>query len=309
MGLRESSRALWPARTVTTCGALMGALLLCAPASGQPANDECVNATMVPSIPFTDSVDTTTATSNPADPSLGCNGNGAQTDGNTVWYVWTPDEDITVNISTAGSTQADGGPLDTAHGVFTGTCGDLTQVACVDVGANDDLLFEATAGETYYIKFGEFLDGVGGGDLVVTIEPATATGAAGPGVGARRSLAAELHLRAADQRPAAALSDACGPPADIRVEEVPMFTRGAGQGAGRLVPAGAPRLQAEPSGALSTESTAASGGDPRRTPERLKATILQVIDGADNDDNAFQAGVLLAPPTPTATWAPTTTCR
>ena len=32
------------------------------------------------------------ATSNPADPSLSCNAGGGRTDGNTVWYVWTPAE-------------------------------------------------------------------------------------------------------------------------------------------------------------------------------------------------------------------------
>ena len=62
-------------------------------------------------------------------------------------------------------------PLDTAHGVFTGTCGNLTQVACVDIGLTDNLVFEASAGVTYYIKVGEFLDGVGGGNLVFTVEP------------------------------------------------------------------------------------------------------------------------------------------
>jgi len=56
----------------------------------------------------------------PADPSLSCNGNGAQTDGNTVWCQWTPVAYITVNISTVGSTQ-NGGELDTAHGVFSGS--------------------------------------------------------------------------------------------------------------------------------------------------------------------------------------------
>ena len=154
-----------------TLATLLVMLFFSLPVYGQPANDECDNATVIPSIPFSDMVNTTTATSNPADPSLSCNGNGMQTDGNTVWYVWTPPADITVNISTAGSTEPGGGPLDTAHGVFTGTCAALTEVACVDIGLTDDLIFDATGGVTYYIKFGEFLDGVGGGDLVVTVGP------------------------------------------------------------------------------------------------------------------------------------------
>src|SRR5262245_47594870 len=51
-----------------------------------PANDEPENAITVPMpLPQTVQVDTTTATSNPADPAVGCTG------GATVWYRITPD--------------------------------------------------------------------------------------------------------------------------------------------------------------------------------------------------------------------------
>ncbi|MCB0283588.1 MAG: T9SS type A sorting domain-containing protein [Calditrichaeota bacterium] len=137
----------------------------------QPVNDDCSGATVVSSIPFADTVNTTTATSNPSDPSLGCNGNSNQTDGNTVWYVWTPSSDMNVHISTSGSKEPDGDPLDTVIGLYTGGCGELEAVECWDWGINDGLYFDATGGETYYIKFGEYLDGTGGGNLIVSIAP------------------------------------------------------------------------------------------------------------------------------------------
>jgi hypothetical protein len=132
--------------------------------SQPPPNDECDTATTVASFPFTETIDTRGATNNPADPMLSCNDDGNQTDGKTVWYVWTPTNNATVNIST------DGSDYDTVLGVFTGTCGNLTQVACADVGITDDLIFDATAGVTYYIKVGEFQSGSGAGTLVFSIK-------------------------------------------------------------------------------------------------------------------------------------------
>jgi hypothetical protein len=279
-------------------GVLILVLLFGQAAYGQPVNDECVSATVIPSIPFADSVDTTTATSNPADPSLGCNGSGSQTDGNTVWYLWTPAADITVNISTEGSTIPGGGtPLDTAHGVFTGSCAALTQVACVDVGLTDNLFFQATGGVTYYLKFGEFLDGVGGGNLVVTVDlppppeqiilESTRDGISDP-IGSLVPPPAKGTL----------LEGTKGIPT---IREVPMFMR-------------------DPSGASSvtTQMSATSPGEvePLRQKggtvgfsnkvlgqARLQSTkatstieLLQIFDGAENDDNAFKLGILLAPP-------------
>jgi hypothetical protein len=256
-------------------------LLLCLPAYAQPPNDECAGATVIPGIPYTDTVDTTTATSNPADPSLGCNGSGAQTDGNTVWYVWTPAEDITINISTDGSTEPDGDPLDTAHGVYTGSCGALTEVACVDIGLTDNLVFEAEGGTTYYLKFGEFLDGVGGGELVVTVDlPPPPELVVLESV--RDGLSAPIGALVG-ALPAAPLT-----PGEVRVEEVPMFMRGADEAS-----AGLSGLAA---GTATYQGPLAAPAAPQSVNPGKKVDVLQIFDGGDNDDNAFQAGVLLAPP-------------
>ena len=267
-----------------TLGTLLVVLLFCLPAYGQaPANDECDNATVIPSIPFTDMVNTTTATNNPADPILSCNAGGGFTDGNTVWYVWTPAADIAVNISTAGSTEPGGDPLDTAHGVFTGSCGALTEVACVDIGLTDDLFFEATGGVTYFIKFGEFLDGVGGGNLVVSVDLPPL-----PELFVLESVRDGLSAPISSLVPTIA-KRAAGTPT---VEEIPMFMQDEG-GVKSLGKNGATMdLWGKKYNLLKGVTPAdiqSSSGSPQ--PE-----LLQIFDGAENDDNAFGLGILLAPP-------------
>jgi hypothetical protein len=284
MGYQKSGEACWASQLLKAWGAPLGVLLLCVPVYGQPANDECAGATLVSSIPFTDSVDTTTATSNPADPSLSCNGNGAQTDGNTVWYAWTPAQDITVNISTVGSTRPTGSPLDTAHGVFTGSCGNLTQVACVDVGLTDDLIFEASAGVTYYIKVGEFLDGVGGGNLEFTVD-----------LPPPPELLVLESVRDGISPPIGSL--ALGPAAAPRLQlfpaeepvEVPMFMRD-DRGVGPSGERGSMVDLAKGTLALSNNRSLGGG---KRSP---KPNVLQIFDGAENDDNDDLLGLLLFPP-------------
>ncbi|MDH3469404.1 MAG: hypothetical protein OES26_26560, partial [Gammaproteobacteria bacterium] len=97
-------------------------------------------------------------------------------------------------------------PFDTIHGVYTGSCAALTEVACVDIGFNDNLEFEANVGETYYLKFGEWgcndPNRCGGGNLVVTVSDVAPTpaillqqlGTAVTGVGPGNSLADKIAL-------------------------------------------------------------------------------------------------------------------
>lgn len=268
-----------------TLGALLVVSFFCLPVYGQPANDECATATVIPSIPFTDNVNTTTATSNP--PSLSCNGNGAQTDGNTVWYVWTPPADITVNISTAGSTNG-GGPLDTAHGVFTGTCAALTEVACVDIGLTDDLIFEATGGVTYFIKFGEFLDGAGGGNLVVTVDlppPPEQFVLESVRDGLSDPISSLVTAPALAKRAAEAFRTST-------VKEIPLFMRdeskveSLGQNGATL------DLLRKESKLMETLSAA----DMQSFNSSAQAKLLQIFDGVENDDNDALNGFLLFPP-------------
>jgi hypothetical protein len=135
-----------------------------------PANDDFDDAVVITTLPFTDNLNTseaTTAADDPADPDdpaicfIG---------GHTVWYQFTPSKDIRINANTIGS------DFDTGIAVFTGTRGALTLIGC-----NDDLLtgrqvqssvtFDAVAGQTYYFMVGSFGESPGG-DLVFNLKVA-----------------------------------------------------------------------------------------------------------------------------------------
>jgi len=95
-------------------------------AKAQP-NDDCALATVVAGLPFHDTIDTTTATSDPADPTPTC---GYTTD-TSVWYAFTAPKNLTIEIRTTGSS------YDTTIAVHTGTCGAIAaELACND----DDLV-------------------------------------------------------------------------------------------------------------------------------------------------------------------------
>jgi hypothetical protein len=143
-----------------------------------PANDECATATVVSQLPFQDEVDTRTATVQANDPPLPCADGGG---GKTVWYKFTPGQTMAVNVSTVGSTPED---YDTALGVFTGSCADLSLIVCNDdlilgVVRQADTSFVAQAGQTYYILVAEWNGGgpsggvPTGGDLVFSMREET----------------------------------------------------------------------------------------------------------------------------------------
>jgi hypothetical protein len=116
-----------------------------------PANDDFDDATVIPGLPFTDQIDTSEATTAPDDPD--CFGAGP-----TVWYTFSPNQDMRIAADTFGS------DYDTTLSVYTGTRGDLLQIAC-----NDDsdslqsrVVFDAAANETYFFMVGAFASGPGG---------------------------------------------------------------------------------------------------------------------------------------------------
>jgi hypothetical protein len=117
-----------------------------------PANDDFDNATVIPELPFTDSIDTREATTANDDPD--CSGQGP-----TVWYSFTPEENVRVEANTFGS------DYDTTLSMYTGTRGDLSQIDCNDDAAGtlqSRVRFDATAGETYYFMVGAWASGPGG---------------------------------------------------------------------------------------------------------------------------------------------------
>lgn len=139
------------------------ALLLCATYAWAvpPPNDDISGARVIPTVPFTDTVDTREATVAPDDPE--CAGRSA-----TVWYAFTPTTDMVLEANTFGSN------YDTTVSVYTGSPGSLNQIACNDDAGSlqSQVIFNATAGVTYYFMVGAFGTGPGG-DLVFRLQEFT----------------------------------------------------------------------------------------------------------------------------------------
>ncbi len=149
--------------TLATAAMLMASGLLVATtgavSAAAPSNDRFGNATVISSIPFTDSVDTTEATTTGVNPD--CAG-----DSNTVWYSFTPSVDGQMSATTVGS------DFDTTLSVYIGDANDLIMIACNDDaghGFHSAVLFQATAATTYYLMAGSCC-GQGGGALELAVQ-------------------------------------------------------------------------------------------------------------------------------------------
>ena len=125
-----------------------------------PTNDDFANREIIPALPFTDSDNTSEATTAPDDPFADCFGNGP-----TVWYEFTPSADTRINANTFGS------DYDTGIAVYTGTLGELTQIACNDdfSGGQSSVTFDAVGGETYFFMVGAY-GSSSGGNLVFNVD-------------------------------------------------------------------------------------------------------------------------------------------
>jgi hypothetical protein len=117
-----------------------------------PGNDECNAAFNIFSTPYASDIDTRGATRAKLDPKPSCT---ATPNSNTVWYTYTPPCDGTVTAETCNSN------YDTVLTVYTGSCGDLSQVACDDDSCGEFLQsrianLPVVGGETYYIEVGDY---------------------------------------------------------------------------------------------------------------------------------------------------------
>src|SRR5262245_52549330 len=90
-----------------------------APAGAAPPNDECASATVIPSLPFTETIDVSTATGNPTDPPVCGEGPFPQ----SVWYQYTAPTAQIVGLTIDGTFE----PV--AGSIFTGTCGALVDAS------------------------------------------------------------------------------------------------------------------------------------------------------------------------------------
>lgn len=126
-----------------------------------PSNDDFDSAiTVTEPLPFMNNTNTVEATTAPDDPE--CAGQGT-----TVWYSFTPSENMRIQAKTFGS------DYDTTLSVYTGTRGNLTQIACNDDTGSlqSSVTFDAVAGQTLFFMVGAFGSGPGG-NLVFTVDVA-----------------------------------------------------------------------------------------------------------------------------------------
>src|SRR5262249_9959593 len=92
-----------------------------------PPNDNCATPHAIASLPFSDTLDTTLATTSPGDP-VNCSGNQGS---NSVWYSLQAASNTVIGVDTSASN------YDTVLSVYGGTCGSLSPVGCNDDFGND----------------------------------------------------------------------------------------------------------------------------------------------------------------------------
>jgi hypothetical protein len=123
-------------------------------AAAPPANDDRGDATVIGSLPYQVTLDTTEATPQAGDPDC-FSGPGNP----TVWYSFTPAQGGTYGVSTVGS------DYDTTLLVGTPGGGGIDVIDCNDDGAPDAtsvVLWDAQAGQEYLIMAGACCGGNGG---------------------------------------------------------------------------------------------------------------------------------------------------
>ena len=130
---------------------------ICAPPP--PDNDECAMAEAIACNSSVNS-DNSSATTDPNDPLFSCAFFGPQQGFGTLWYTFVA-TDTSAQVSLCNS-----GAADTLLAVYSGTCGNLTEIACNDdfscgpLGLGSEVCATGlTVGNTYYIQVASFSSG------------------------------------------------------------------------------------------------------------------------------------------------------
>jgi PKD repeat protein len=108
-----------------------------------PANDDIYSATVIAGLPFSEALDTSEATASGGDPYSECTYNYLEA---TVWYAFTPAQDMLVEMSTAGTSYK------AVLQLFYGAPDNLAFMGCVE--NNRTLNAQLVAGNTYYFMIG-----------------------------------------------------------------------------------------------------------------------------------------------------------
>jgi hypothetical protein len=151
-----------------------------------PANDDIASPTLVGSLPFSDSLDTTGATTRPTDPGY-CFDPAFGQDPASVWYAYTATEAGPLLATTFGSdydTTLYVGTADGAGGVTVLGCSDDTRTH------ESAVRFDAIADETYlFVASTSPFVGGNGGNLVFNLD----VGPPGPGRRVARRFGRVVH--------------------------------------------------------------------------------------------------------------------
>lgn len=113
------------------CIALLTAML---PVYAAPPNDNLDSAINIPSLPYSNTQDTTDSTTEPSEGYPVCAYSEA-----SVWYQYSPSVDEEIVFDTYGS------DYDTVLGIWTGDQHPLTRVTCNDNGTGDTLQSQLNA--------------------------------------------------------------------------------------------------------------------------------------------------------------------
>jgi hypothetical protein len=143
--------------TVTIVSLLL-AMSVTTALAAPPANDDFASRTVIGSLPFTDTVDATEATADPTDPP-GCGG----PDIPTVWYEFTPETDMLV-VATMQDSEFPAG-----INVFVGDPSNPASLIGITCGL-PLVVWDAFAGETYFLMVTPLAPGEPIGTLVITAE-------------------------------------------------------------------------------------------------------------------------------------------
>ncbi|TEU18745.1 MAG: hypothetical protein E3J25_00830, partial [Anaerolineales bacterium] len=146
-----------------------------------PTNDDFDSATVVPSLPFADSVQATIATRAADDPPTAC----TDTYDHSVWYQITPSQETHVMVDTFESS------YDTMLAVYTGARGALAELVCSDdfashwgfTSVRSAVAWQALPGTTYHVMVASS-HSAAAGDLVIRFDTAPEVGPIPPEMGA-----------------------------------------------------------------------------------------------------------------------------
>ena len=136
-----------------------------------PANDACVNAVTVASMPYTSTVVSNVAATDDV-PTSTCSGPYKN-----VWWKVTPTLCGPINVATCP-----GSNFDTEVAVFTGACGSMTQVGCNDdagapcTGLYSGVTWNGVAGTTYHISVGSYGAATATGNIQIVVTTTAADG-------------------------------------------------------------------------------------------------------------------------------------